>query len=101
MYPAATVRPGAAGCIGSRQRGSWSGAGALRFAKNCETNPITSQESGRIRGVGGANEPGRLLEQGCAIGCEDPLPSPARLGVAGTDSHGRTDHPNERLRRHG
>jgi hypothetical protein len=60
------------------------GAGALRFAKNCETNPITAQESGRIRGVGGANEPGGLLEQGCAIGCEAPLPprpSPAQIAT--------------------
>jgi hypothetical protein len=73
--------------------------------KNCETNPITSAGILVIPEIEGQRSPANS-SAGWNPQCARPLADVGRLarpfrGGAGTDSHGRTDHPKEGLMANG
>jgi hypothetical protein len=100
VYPAATVRPGAAGCIGSRQRGPWSEQARCDSRKTAKRTQSQRRNPDESEVSAARTNPADRWSKGVRSDARPPA-APAHFGVAGTDSHGPMDHPNERLRRHG
>jgi hypothetical protein len=78
------------------ERAGRAGGHPMSMKKNCETNPITSQESSWFPRLKGKGTKAIRRPAGPAVrpSLADlrPLSRPS-CGVAGTDSHGRTDPP--------